>query len=144
MVEKGKPGRPSSLNKKATVVLLVVSLASIIVINYSLPFFFDRGGKPVDTGRITIGNITIHLDFKNIADITRVNVTSTYANVSVFDIMNAEFSIRYDAYPVYGLYVSYINDQGPGWTYQVNGVAPGYSSTKYIVTNNSIITWNQV
>jgi len=131
-----------AFNWKATLVIFAVSFSTLLVMNYSLPFFFGGNRNPEELTTITVANVTITVDYKNGTIDQRTNVTSRIVNATVFDIMNKEFHIAYDVYPA-GYFISEINGARLGWTYMVDSVSPGIACNKYQVSNNSIITWHQ-
>ncbi len=137
--------KPNYFNKKATLVLLVVSLASLVTVSYSIPFFYGNGGggDPVYTDRVTVGNITIHVNFKDIPDVDKLNASSKIADATVFDITNAEFDVEYQQYGN-GKIIERIDGQGNGWLYYVDGTYINYACNLYVLENGSVIDWIQV
>nr|MDO8119217.1 hypothetical protein [Candidatus Sigynarchaeota archaeon] len=52
-----------AINKKATLVLFMVSFSALIVVYSSLTFFLG-GSKRIETDRITLSNVTIWVYYK--------------------------------------------------------------------------------
>ncbi len=133
---------PKAFNKKATLVLFVVSLSALIAVYSSLTYFLG-GSNRIETNRITVSNITIWVYYKEVAPAHKEGVSSRVLNATVFDIMYDEYTIRYWPYPT-GYLIEYINAAGPSWNYKVGTESPSIACNKYILKNDSVITWTQV
>ena len=132
---------PKAFNKKATLILFVVSLSSLIAVYSSLTYFLG-GSNRIETNRTTVSNITIWVYYKEGAPAHKESVSSRVLNATVFDIMYDEFTIRYSPYPI-GYLIEYINDAGPSWNYKVGSESPPIACNKYVLENDSVITWTQ-
>ncbi|MEX2681409.1 MAG: DUF4430 domain-containing protein [Candidatus Sigynarchaeota archaeon] len=130
-----------AINKKATLVLFIVSFSSLVVVYSSLTFFLG-GSNRIETDRITLSNVTVWVYFKEKPPAHKEGVTSRVLNATVFDVMHDEFSIRYKQYPT-GYFIEWINDAGPSWTYMVNNVSPLIACNKFVLSNDSVIVWTQ-
>jgi len=130
-----------AINKKATLVLFMVSFSALIVVYSSLTFFLG-GSKRIETDRITLSNVTIWVYYKERAPAHKDGVSSRVLDATVFDVMHDEFSIRYIPYPT-GYLIEWINDAGPNWTYMVNNESPQIACNKFVLMNGSVVIWTQ-
>lgn len=126
---------------KPTLAIFVVAITTLIVVNYSLPFFLNNASQQV-INKITVTNVTVTVNYQNGTIETKSNISSYVVYTTVFDIMNANFQITYKSYSN-GYFITSINGANNGWTYEVNGYSPATACNLYQVENNSVIGWMQ-
>ncbi len=135
---------PKGFNKKATLLILVVSLVTLVAISYALPLFSPKGSL---LPRISVSGVDIIVTYRNGTIESKIDVNCTrtiVAIISVFDVMVDNFQISYEYFPAQGGYIIKSINNEYGWMYEVDGVTPQYAVDVYPVGNNSIIRWKQV
>jgi hypothetical protein len=131
------------LNRRATIALLVISLAVLVTISYALPFFSPQ--RPI-LSKVSVSGVDIVVTYNNGTVESKMDVNCTRTNVaiiSVFDVMLDNFQISYEYYELMkGYIITSINNES-GWNYWVDGAFPADPVNLYPVSNNSLIEWKQ-
>jgi hypothetical protein len=141
----------AKFNWKASCAIFLVAISILLLFNLAVlyaPQDDSVSGACTTTvpTRITVSNVSIYVNYKNMTIEHKENVTCTRNSVravTVFNVMDENFRILYNTYSN-GYFISWINDAGNSWTFTIDGTAPGIACNKQPVCNGSVIRWLQV
>jgi hypothetical protein len=137
---------------KAALGIVIMAFSILLLFNFAIlnaPQDDSVSGACTTTlpTRITVTNVSIFVTYTNMTVEHKENVTCTRNDVravTVFNVMDENFRIIYDVFSN-GYFISKINDAGGnGWTFTIDGTAPGIACNRQPVCNGSVIRWTQV